>query len=189
MTLFRVFRGILSYAATRISKKLLFLFFRRPFSEKADILSRRPPCLRLPLLQKIFTGIVLMPGRKDVPRLRRNFYGLRLFYPQNIRRPAVKCKCPAAKYKTPTAKCKCPTAKHKAPGRNVAAGRPSSNPCLYRKESLLRSPAAEFICFSYTARNTLRTVSRPFRRASPSCDRGSRRLLRSLRPCPRFWKR
>lgn len=188
MTLFRVFRGFLSHAATRISKKLLFLFFRRPFSEKAD--SFPPPVFRrIPLLQKIFTGIALIPGRKDVPRRRRNFYGLRLFYPQNIRRPAVKCKCPAAKYKTPTAKCKYPAAKHKALGRNVAAGRPSSNPCLCRKESLSRSPAAEFICFSYTARNTLRTVSRPFRRASPSCDRGSRRLLRSLRPCPRFWKR
>ena len=119
-----------------------FSVFRFP---KRPTFFRRPLCLRLPLLQKIFTGIVLMPRRKDVPRRRRNFYGLRLFYPQSIKRPAVKCKCPAAKYKTPTAKCKCPAAKHKAPGRNVAAGRQSSKPFLCRKE--LRALSAEFYLF------------------------------------------
>ncbi len=92
MTLFRVFRGILSYAAARISETALFPLFRLPVSETADVLP--PPAVPASsALTENFYGDCLDTGEEK--RFRDdggNFNGLQLFYPQNIRRPTVKDK-------------------------------------------------------------------------------------------------
>ncbi len=63
MTFFRVSRGILSYAAARISETALFPLFRLPVSETADVLP--PPAVPASsALTENFYGDCLDAGKK-----------------------------------------------------------------------------------------------------------------------------